>query len=70
MIKVFSGYKFNYSYEQETGNILLIDIENKTETYLQGDDARKFRKQIEDIDSMDTESKVKFLKELIIKLYL
>jgi hypothetical protein len=52
MLPVFSGQKYSYSYETETGHYLLHDNEYKSHAYLQGDDARIFREEIERIDEL------------------
>jgi len=71
MLPVFSGMNYSYSYEVETGHYLLHDNEYKSHTYLQGDDARIFRKEIERIDNLpDSENKTGLLTENTISLYL
>jgi len=71
MLPVFSGQNFSYSYETETGHYLLYDSEYKSHIYLQGDDARIFRKQIEIIDNLkDPENKTGLLTEQTINLFL
>jgi len=71
MLPVFSGQKFSYSYETETGHYLLYDSEYKNHIYLQGDDARIFRKQIEIIDNLkDPENKTGLLTEQTINFFL
>ena len=71
MLSVFSGLKYSYSYEVETGHYLLHDNEYKSHIYLQGDDARIFRAQIEHIDSLkDPENKTGLLTENTISVYL
>jgi len=51
-LSVYQGQKFSYSYEVETGNYMLFSNDYKTHIYLQGDDARIFREEIERIDSL------------------
>jgi len=71
MLPVFNGLKYSYSYEVETGHYLLHDNEYKSHIYLQGDDARIFRGQIEHIDSLkDPENKTGLLTENTIRIYL
>jgi len=71
MLSVFSGLKYSYSYEVETGHYLLHDNEYKSHIYLQGDDARIFREQIKHIDTMqDPENKTGLLTENTISIYL
>jgi len=52
MLSVFSGIFYSYCIEVETGHYLLFDRNNKSSVYLQGDAARTFRKEIENIDNM------------------
>jgi len=40
LLPVFSGLKYGYCYEVETGHYLLFDNEYKSHAYLQGDDAQ------------------------------
>jgi len=71
MLPVFSGLNYSYSYEVETGHYLLHDNEYKSHVYLQGDDARIFRKEIERIDNLsDPENKTGLLTENTISFYL
>ena len=71
MLSVFSGLQYSYSYEIETGHYLLHDNDYNSHIYLQGDDARIFREQIELIDSLkDPESKTGLLMENTISIYL
>jgi hypothetical protein len=71
LLPVFLGQKYGYSYEPETGNYLLHDNRYKSHVYLQGDDARIFRKEIERIDNLpDPEYKTGLLTENAIKFYL
>jgi hypothetical protein len=71
MLSVYSGLKYSYSYEVETGHYLLHDNEYKSHIYLQGDDARIFREQIEHIDTLqDPENKTGLLTENTISIYL
>ena len=71
MLPVFTGLKYSYCYETETSHYLLFDNEFKSEIYLQGDDARIFRKQIENIDILkDPENKTGLLTENLIYSYL
>jgi len=51
-LSVYQGQKFSYSYEVGTGNYLLFSNDYKSHFYLQGDDARIFREEIERIDSL------------------
>jgi len=48
-LSVYQGQKFSYSYEVETGNYMLFSNDYKSHIYLQGDDARIFREEIERI---------------------
>jgi hypothetical protein len=71
LLPVYHGLKYSYSYETETGHYLLYDNEYKTSVYLQGDDARIFRKEIANIDSLpDPENKTGLLTENAISIYL
>jgi hypothetical protein len=55
----------------ETGHYFLHDNEYKSHVYLQGDDTRIFRKEIERIDELpDPEYKNGLLTENAIKFYL
>jgi hypothetical protein len=64
LLSVFSGQKYSYSYEPETGHYLLHDNEYKSQAYLQGDDARILRQEIELIDNLpDPEYKNGLLTE-------
>jgi len=70
-LSVFNGLKYSYQYEVETGHYFLFDNEYKAHAYLQGDDARIFRKQMEHIDTLkDPENKTGLLTENTIKDYL
>jgi len=51
-LSVYQGQKFSYSYEVGTGNYMLFSNDYKSHIYLQGDDARIFREEIERIDSL------------------
>jgi hypothetical protein len=51
-LSVYQGQKFSYSYEVGTGNYMLFSNDYKYHIYLQGDDARIFREEIERIDSL------------------
>ncbi len=51
-LSIYQGQKFSYSYEVETGNYMLFSNDYKTHIYLQGDDARIFREEIERIDNL------------------
>jgi hypothetical protein len=71
LLSVFLGQKYSYSYEPETGHYLLHDNEYKSHVYLQGDDARIFRKEIERIDNLpEGEYKTGLLTENAISFYL
>jgi hypothetical protein len=71
LLPVFSGQKYSYSYETETGHYLLLDNEYKSHAYLQGDDARIFREEIERIDELpEPEYKTGLLLENAISIYL
>ena len=71
MLSVYSGIKYGYCYEVETGHYLLFDNKYITHAYLQGDDARIFRNEIANIDNLkDPESKTGLLIENTISLYL
>jgi hypothetical protein len=70
LLPVFSGLKYSYSYEPETGHYLLYDNDYKFYVYLQGDDARIFRKEIEHLDSLpEPEYKTGLLTENAISIY-
>jgi hypothetical protein len=49
MIPIFDGLKYGYCYEVETSHYLLHDKDYKFHVYLQSNDARMFREQIENI---------------------
>jgi hypothetical protein len=51
-LSVYEGQKFSYSYEAETGHYLLVSNDYKTHIYLQGEDARIFREEIERIGNL------------------
>ena len=51
-LPVYQGQKFSYSYEVGTGYYLLFKNDYKSHAYLQGDDARIFREEIELIDNL------------------
>ena len=51
MIPIFDGQNFGYCYEVETSHYLLHDKDYKSHVYLQGDDARMFREELEHIDN-------------------
>jgi len=51
-LPVYQGHKFSYSYEAGTGNYPLFSNDYKSHFYLQGEDARIFREEIERIDSL------------------
>jgi hypothetical protein len=71
LLSVFIGQKYSYSYEAETGHYLLHDNEYKSRVYLQDDDAKMFRKEIERIDNLpDPEYKTGLLTENAISAYL
>jgi hypothetical protein len=71
LLPVFLGQKYSYSYEPETGHYLLHDNEYKSQAYLQGDDARIFREEIEQIDNLpEREYKTGLLTENAISIYL
>ena len=71
LISMFTGAKYSYSYELETGHYLLFDNEYQSHAYLQGDDARLFRKQMEHIDSLNApDNKTELLTENTISLFL
>jgi hypothetical protein len=71
LLPVFIGQKYSYAYEPETGNYLLHDNAYKSHVYLQGDDARIFRKKIERIDNLpEGEYKTGLLTENAISVYL
>ena len=69
MLSVFSGLQYSFSYEVVTGHYLLHD--NDYHTYLQSDDTRIFREQIDLIDNLkDPENKTGLLMENTISIYL
>ena len=51
-LPVYQGQNYSYSYEAGTGNYLLFRNDYTAEIYLQGDDARIFREEIEKIDNL------------------
>jgi hypothetical protein len=71
MIPIFDGLKYGYCYETETGHYLLHDDEYRNHVYLQGDDARMFGEQIENIGNRnDPENITILLTENTISIYL
>jgi hypothetical protein len=71
LLPVFIGQKYGYSYEPETGHYLLHNKDYKAHVYLQGDDARMFREQLEHIDTLkDPENKTGLLTENTISIFL
>ena len=51
-LSVFQGQKYSFSYEVGTGHYLLFSNDHKAHKYLQGDDAKIFRAEIERIDNL------------------
>jgi len=51
-LSVYHGQKLSYSYEVGIGKYLLFSNDYKSHFYLQGEDARIFREEIERIDSL------------------
>jgi hypothetical protein len=71
LLSVYQGPKYGYSYEPETGHYLLYDNDYKSHVYLQGDDARIFRKEIAHIDSLSVpENRTALLMENAISIFL
>jgi len=71
MLPIFSGINYGYLYEVETSHYLLHDKDFKSSTYLQGDDAKIFKREIEKIDNLpDPENKTGLLIENLISMYL
>ena len=69
-LQVYQGQQYSYSYEVGTGHYLLFRNDYKAHTYLQGDDARIFREQMERIDSLPPpQSNDGRITENIISLY-
>ena len=52
LLRVYSGQKYSYSYEPKTGHYLLYRNDYKSHAYLQGDDARTFREEMERVDNL------------------
>ena len=70
-LPVYHGQKYSYSYEAGTGHYLLFRNDYKAHAYLQGDDARIFRMEIEIIDnSPPPQCNDGKLTENIISIYL
>jgi hypothetical protein len=70
-LSVYHGQQYSYSYEVGTGNYMLFRNDHKAHTYLQGDDARIFREEIEHIDNLPPpQSNDGRLTENIISIYL
>lgn len=70
LLSIFSGLKYSYCYEVETGHFLLHDNDFISHFYLQGDDARVFREEIELIDKLQNpENITSFLIEEAISVY-
>ena len=51
-LQVYQGRQYSYSYEVGTGHYLLFSNDYKSHKYLQGDDARIFREEMELIDNL------------------
>ena len=69
-LNVYQGQQYSYSLEVETGHFLLFKNDYKSHAYLQGDDARLFREEIDRIDSLPPpQSNDGRLTENIISLY-
>ena len=51
-LNVYQGQQYSYSLEVETGHFLLFKNDYKSHAYLQGDDARLFREEIDRIDNL------------------
>ena len=51
-LQVYQGQQYSYSYEVGTGHYLLFSNDYKSHQYLQGDDARIFREEIDRIDNL------------------
>ena len=49
---IFQGKQFSYSYEAETKDYLLFENNHKNHTFLKGKDARLFKKQIENYETL------------------
>jgi hypothetical protein len=70
-LPVYQGQQFSYSYEVGTGNYFLFRNDYKSQIYLQGDDARIFREEMEIIDKLPPpQSNDDKLTENIISIYL
>jgi hypothetical protein len=70
MLPVFCGQKYSYFYETETSHYLLRDKDNLAEVYLQGDDARIFQEELEQVDNLpEPEYTTGFLTEQNIGQY-
>ena len=70
-IPIYQGQIYSFSYEVETGHYLLFSNDYKAHTYLQGDDSRIFREQIEHIDSLPKlQCNIEKLTENTISIYL
>jgi hypothetical protein len=71
LLPIFLGQKYSYSYEQETDSYLLHDNSYRSYIYLQGSNARIFRKEIERIDNLpEPEYKTGLLIENAISVFL
>jgi hypothetical protein len=71
MLPVYSGQKYSYSYEVETGHYFLFKNDYKLHSYLQGDDARIFRDEIDRLDNLPPPAcNSGLLTENLIEMYL
>ena len=71
LLQVFSGLKYSYSYEPETGDYFLHDNEYKIHAFLKGRDAWIFRKEVDRLDNLPPpDCNSGLLAENLIKLFL
>ena len=52
LIPSFSGQKYSYLYEPNTGHYLLFSNDYKSHAYLQDDDAKIFEEEMTKIDNL------------------
>jgi hypothetical protein len=71
LLQVFSGLKYSYSYEPESGEYFLHANDYKAHTFLKGKDAWLFSKEIERLDDLPPpDCNSGLMTEKLIKLFL
>ena len=70
LLNQYSGKRYSYSYEPDTGNYLLYKNNGMSHKILQGKDASLFRKQIEYLSTLPSaQCKDSKLTEHIISIF-